>query len=44
MIVKALQKKPYMRFADAQQMLISIEHCEAQLQERMRAAWTERLD
>ena len=34
-IVKALQKKPYMRFADAQQMLISIEHCEAQLQERM---------
>jgi len=34
-IVKALQKKPYMRFADAQQMLISIEHCEAQLFERM---------
>jgi serine/threonine-protein kinase len=34
-IVKALQKKPYMRFADAQQMLISIEHCEAQLLERM---------
>jgi serine/threonine-protein kinase len=34
-IVKALQKKPYMRFADAQQMLISIQHCEAQLLERM---------
>ena len=34
-LVKALQKKPYMRFADAQQMLISIAHCEAQLLERM---------
>ena len=34
-LVKALQKKPYMRFADAQQMLISIEYCETQLQERM---------
>ncbi|MDH3832169.1 MAG: hypothetical protein OEU48_10895, partial [Gammaproteobacteria bacterium] len=34
-IVKALQKKPYMRFADAQQMLISVEFCESQLQERM---------
>ena len=30
-IVKALQKKPYMRFADAQQMLISVEHCEQQI-------------
>ena len=35
-IVKALQKKPYMRFADAQQMLISVEFCENQLLERMR--------
>ncbi len=35
-IVKALQKKPYMRFADAQQMLTSVEFCEAQLRERMR--------
>lgn len=34
-IVKALQKKPYMRFADAQQMLISIEYCETLLRERM---------
>jgi tRNA A-37 threonylcarbamoyl transferase component Bud32 len=34
-IVKALQKKPYMRFADAQQMLTSVEHCEKQLRERM---------
>jgi serine/threonine-protein kinase len=34
-IVKALQKKPYMRFADAQQMLVSVEFCESQLQERM---------
>jgi tRNA A-37 threonylcarbamoyl transferase component Bud32 len=34
-IAKALQKKPYMRFADAQQMLTSIEHCEKQLRERM---------
>lgn len=34
-IIKALQKKPYMRFADAQQMLISVEHCENQLRERM---------
>ena len=34
-IVKALQKKPYMRFADAQQMLISIEYCENLLIERM---------
>jgi tRNA A-37 threonylcarbamoyl transferase component Bud32 len=34
-IVKALQKKPYMRFADARQMLISVEFCESQLQERM---------
>ncbi len=35
-IVKAMQKKPYMRFADAQQMLTSVEFCEAQLRERMR--------
>ena len=35
-IVKALQKKPYMRFADAQQMLISMQYCENQLQARMR--------
>jgi len=35
-ILKALQKKPYMRFADAQQMLTSVEFCEAQLYERMR--------
>jgi serine/threonine-protein kinase len=34
-IIKALQKKPYMRFADAQQMLTSFEHCEKQLHERM---------
>ncbi len=35
-LLKALQKKPYMRFADAQQMLTSIEFCETQLRERMR--------
>jgi tRNA A-37 threonylcarbamoyl transferase component Bud32 len=35
-IIKALQKKPYMRFADAQQMLIAIQYCENQLQGRMR--------
>ncbi len=34
-LMKALQKKPYMRFADAQQMLISIQYCENQLRERM---------
>ncbi|MEM7564340.1 MAG: protein kinase, partial [Pseudomonadota bacterium] len=34
-IIKALQKKPYMRFADAQQMLTSVEYCETQLRERM---------
>ena len=34
-IIKALQKKPYMRFADAQQMLISVEFCENQLRQRM---------
>jgi hypothetical protein len=34
-LIKALQKKPYMRFADAQQMLISMQYCENQLQERM---------
>lgn len=35
-IVKALQKKPYMRFADARQMLISVEHCEKQLADYLR--------
>ncbi|MGD8419563.1 MAG: serine/threonine-protein kinase [Gammaproteobacteria bacterium] len=35
-IIKALQKKPYMRFADAQQMLTSVEYCESQLRERMK--------
>ncbi len=30
-IMKALQKKTYMRFADAQQMLSAVEYCEAQL-------------
>ncbi len=34
-IMKALQKKTYMRFADAQQMLTAVEYCEAQLKERM---------
>ena len=34
-ISKALQKKPYMRFADAQQMLTSIDYCETILRERM---------
>jgi serine/threonine-protein kinase len=34
-INKALQKKTYMRFADARQMLTSIEFCETQLRERM---------
>ena len=34
-IIKALQKKSYMRFADAQQMLTSVEHCEKLLRERM---------
>lgn len=33
-IQKALQKKTYMRFADAQQMLTAIEHCEIQLKNR----------
>ncbi len=35
-IIKALQKKPYMRFADARQMLTSVEFCENQLRERMK--------
>ncbi|NNE64034.1 MAG: serine/threonine protein kinase [Gammaproteobacteria bacterium] len=30
-ILKAMQKKPYMRFADAQQMLTAVEYCENQL-------------
>ena len=34
-LIKALQKKPYMRFADAQQMLTSVEYCENKLQERL---------
>jgi len=34
-ITKALQKKPYMRCADAQQMLTSMEYCETLLRERM---------
>lgn len=34
-LLKALQKKPYMRFADAQQMLTSVEYCEAQLRARL---------
>lgn len=34
-LLKALEKKPYMRFADAQQMLISVEHCEDQLRQRL---------
>lgn len=35
-IFKALHKKPYMRFADAQQMLTAVEFCEAQLLEKMK--------
>ena len=35
-LLKALEKRPYMRFADAQQMLTSVEHCEDQLRQRMR--------
>jgi len=34
-IMKALQKKTYMRFADAQQMLTAVEYCEAHLKERL---------
>jgi len=34
-IMKALQKKTYMRFADAQQMLSAVEICEAQLLEKL---------
>ena len=34
-IMKALQKKPYMRFADARQMLSAVEYCEAQLRDRL---------
>jgi hypothetical protein len=34
-IMKALQKKTYMRFADAQQMLSAVEYCEAQLLENL---------
>ncbi|MFV2031866.1 MAG: serine/threonine protein kinase, partial [Gammaproteobacteria bacterium] len=35
-ILKALQKKTYMRFADAQQMLTAVEHCVSQLTEKTR--------
>ncbi len=35
-IQKALQKKPYMRFADAQQMLTAVEYCEIQLYKKLR--------
>jgi serine/threonine-protein kinase len=34
-IIKALQKKTYMRFADAQQMLSAVEYCEARLLENL---------
>ena len=34
-IMKALQKKTYMRFADARQMLSAVEICEAQLLEKL---------
>jgi serine/threonine-protein kinase len=34
-IMKALQKKTYMRFADAQQMLSAVEICEAQLLDKV---------
>ena len=35
-IMKALEKKTYMRFADAQQMLTAIEYCEEQLKQRLK--------
>jgi len=35
-VMKALQKKTYMRFADAQQMLTAVEFCEMQLRDRMK--------
>ncbi|MCH7881964.1 MAG: protein kinase [Proteobacteria bacterium] len=35
-ILKALQKKTYMRFADAQQMLTAVEHSVFQLKEKIR--------
>ena len=35
-LLKALQKKPYMRFADALQMLNSVERCETELRARLR--------
>jgi serine/threonine-protein kinase len=34
-IIKALEKKAYMRFADAQQMLTAVEYTEAQLKQRL---------
>ncbi len=34
-IIKALEKKAYMRFADAQQMLTAVEYSEAQLKQRL---------
>ncbi|MDH5353577.1 MAG: serine/threonine protein kinase [Gammaproteobacteria bacterium] len=36
-IMKALQKKTYMRFADAQQMLTAVEYCETQLRDRLKS-------
>ena len=35
-MMKALQKKTYMRFADAQQMLTAVEFCETQLRDKMK--------
>jgi hypothetical protein len=34
-IIKALEKKAYMRFADAQQMLTAVEYCETKLKQRL---------
>ncbi len=34
-IIKALEKKAYMRFADAQQMLTAVEFSETQLKQRL---------
>jgi hypothetical protein len=34
-IMKALQKKTYIRSSDAQQMLLAVEFCEAQLLEKL---------
>ena len=40
-ILKALQKKTYMRFADAQQMLVAVEYCEAHLKAKMKNKQTD---